>query len=173
MSAGTEHITLAHATRICDGAVAACLSHGFAPVTVHVCNEHGEPIAFQRMDGCNGLLTPDVARCKAYTAVSLRMSSRAFREKYTTGNESAKYGQMLSMVSISGGNLAPFPGGIVVKSNSGVLIGGVGVSGAAGDEDEFCALQAVKEAGFGFFTEPAEHSLKLGQKRSREEQDAK
>mmetsp|Transcript_43282 Transcript_43282/g.94278 ORF Transcript_43282/g.94278 Transcript_43282/m.94278 type:complete len:169 (-) Transcript_43282:93-599(-) len=165
---GTGNLPLAQATRICDGVVATCLSRGFAPVTVYVCDANGEPVAFQRMDGCSAKVTPDVARSKAYTSAALRMSSRAFREKYTTGNDPAKFCQMLSMVNISGGNMAPFPGGILLRSADGAVLGSVGVSGAAGDEDEFCALQAVKDLGLGIITEPAEHSLKLA-KRPREE----
>lgn len=151
-------LTLAQANLICDGVVATCISYGFAPVTVVVCDAAGDTVASQRMNGCSGKVVPDVARSKAFTCVALKMSSRAFRDKYTTGSDPAKYCQMLSMVNISGGNMAPFPGGIVLRSEDGAVIGGVGVSGAAGDEDEFCALQAVD--GFGFKTEPAEHSLK-------------
>eukprot|EP00401_Gymnodinium_catenatum_P070490 CAMPEP_0117523038 /NCGR_PEP_ID=MMETSP0784-20121206/34519_1 /TAXON_ID=39447 /ORGANISM="" /LENGTH=151 /DNA_ID=CAMNT_0005319133 /DNA_START=39 /DNA_END=494 /DNA_ORIENTATION=- len=136
-----------------------CESRGFAPVTVYVCDANGDPITFQRMDGCASKVIPDCARGKAITAAATKMSSRAFRDKYTKGVEPAKFCQMLSMVNISGGTLAPFAGGIVIRSQDGTLVGSVGVSGAAGDEDEFCALQGVKEAGFDYVTEPKEHSL--------------
>lgn len=53
---------------------------------------------------------------------------------------------MLAMVNITQGNMAPFPGGIVIKTNDGEIIGAVGVSGAAGDEDEHCALSGVEAA---------------------------
>ena len=73
---------------------------------------------------------------------------------------------MTSMVAISGNQMAPFPGGIVLKARNssdddddGCVIGAVGVSGAAGDEDEYCAITAVQEANIpGLMTVPAEHS---------------
>lgn len=41
------------------------------------------------------------------------------------------------------------------------MVGGVGVSGAAGDEDEYCAIAGVLEAGVeGWNIEPARHALK-------------
>jgi uncharacterized protein GlcG (DUF336 family) len=44
------------------------------------------------------------------------------------------------------GGMAPFPGGVLLKLTDGTVIGAVGVSGAAGDEDEVCALAGAKEA---------------------------
>ena len=50
---------------------------------------------------------------------------------------------MTSMVNITGGNMAPFPGGVLIKTSEGQVIGAVGVSGASGDEDEYCALRGI------------------------------
>ena len=66
---------------------------------------------------------------------------------------------MTSMVSITGGNMAPFPGGVLMKSKGSVL-GAVGVSGASGDEDEYCALRGIIESGYGIETQPQKHSCK-------------
>lgn len=69
---------------------------------------------------------------------------------------------MLSMVNITDGKLAAFPGGVLLRSaGEGHVVGAVGVSGAAGDEDEYCALMGAQESGFDFITEPAQHSLDL------------
>ena len=53
---------------------------------------------------------------------------------------------MVSMVDISGGRMAPFPGGVLLKSENGAVIGAVCVSGASGDEDEYCAIRGVLES---------------------------
>jgi len=70
--------------------------------------------------------------------------------------------QMLAMVNLSGNKMAPFPGGVCIKSaETGKVIGAVGVSGANSDEDEYCALVGIVEAEIpGCTTEPAQHSLK-------------
>lgn len=58
--------------------------------------------------------------------------------------------------------MAPFPGGVVIKAaEGGDIVGAVGVSGASADEDEYCALLGVQEAGLeGVVTEPVQHALK-------------
>ena len=60
--------------------------------------------------------------------------------------------------------MAPFPGGVLLKSKQdGCVIGAIGVSGAAGDEDEYCAIIAAAQSLFGdaIVFEPARHALKL------------
>ena len=63
------------------------------------------------------------------------------------------------------GKMAAFQGGILVREKStGEIVGSVGVSGAAGDEDEYCALYGVHNCEMGLasllVTEPPEHSCK-------------
>jgi hypothetical protein len=68
---------------------------------------------------------------------------------------------MTSMVNITDGKMAPFPGGVLMKLESGEVIGSVGVSGASGDEDEYCALHGILKAGIDKIkTLPQDSSLK-------------
>ena len=92
------------------------------------------------MDGCAPVGIPEFSFAKAYTCIATKNSSRTFRDKYTSSGDPGKFCQMTSMVSITDGKMAPFPGGVLMKSKSGEVLGAVGVSGASGDEDEFCAL---------------------------------
>ena len=50
--------------------------------------------------------------------------------------------------------MAPFPGGVLIKSTTGSILGAVGVSGASGDEDEYCALRGIVESGYEVKTVP-------------------
>ena len=110
------------------------------------------------MDGCSSKAIPDFSYAKAFTCVGMKCSSRQFRDKYTAGGDPAKFCQMTSMVNITDGKMAPFPGGILLKSE-GKVIGAVGVSGAAGDEDEYCGLMGVQESGLDEIeTLPKSHS---------------
>ena len=61
------------------------------------------------------------------------------------------------MVDISGGRMAPFPGGVLLKEDNRV-VGAVCVSGASGDEDEYCALRGVLESKFNLETIPEQPS---------------
>lgn len=148
---------LRHADAIATQAVAVCQRNGFSPVTVYVLDASGCTIVSKRMDGCSVVGFPDFARAKAYGCIIMKYPSREFRDKYTADEVSAKFCQMTGMVALSGGQMAPFPGGIVLKLGD-YVIGAVGVSGASGDEDEYCAIQGVKEANVGLMTNPEAHS---------------
>lgn len=75
--------------------------------------------------------------------------------KYTAGGEPSKICQLNSMVALAGsvGGMAPFPGGALLASRlknavTGEeelsIMGAVGVSGATGQQDEYCALEGLK-----------------------------
>ena len=150
-------LSLDQADAIANNAIACCQRNGFNPVTVFVLDAWGSTIVMKRMDGCSPVGSEDFARAKAYSCVINKYPSRNFRDRYTSDEASAKFGQMLGMVSISQGQMAPFPGGIVLKLGDHI-IGSVGVSGAAGDEDEYCAIRGVVESNLGLTTIPENHS---------------
>jgi len=158
----TTAISLHTANNIANAAIYTAKQKKFNPITVTVVDPAGEIITMQRMDHCSSGAYPKYSFAKAFTAVSHNISSRAFRDKYIAPATSTdcpdyrKLAQLLNMVSINEGKLATFPGGIVLRSKEdGSVIGAVGVSGASGDEDEYCALEGAKAAGFDLITEPA------------------
>mmetsp|Transcript_30489 Transcript_30489/g.34752 ORF Transcript_30489/g.34752 Transcript_30489/m.34752 type:complete len:234 (-) Transcript_30489:283-984(-) len=157
---GFQHVPklgLEQADAIANNAVGCCRRNGFSPVTVVVLDASGSLIVSKRMDGCPPVVFPDFALAKATTGVVMGYPSRTFRDKYTADEASAKFCQMTTMVDISNGRMAPFPGGIVLKLGD-YIIGAVGVSGASGDEDEYCAIRGVVESGLGLTTLPETHS---------------
>ena len=157
-------LSLNVADRIASGAIESCIQSGFPPITVTVVDPSGEIIVTKRMDGCTKSF-PKFAYAKACTAVNFKLSSRAFRDKYTPpgGEHTAdKFSMMQSMVVINDGNLAPFPGGIIIRATpeeGGHIMGGVGVSGATSNEDEYCAIAGVRYSGLNCVTDPENHCL--------------
>jgi uncharacterized protein GlcG (DUF336 family) len=57
------------------------------------------------------------------------------------------------LAAASGGRFIPTPGGVLIVNQEGIAIGAVGISGDASDKDEYCAIEAIKYA--GFTAEPA------------------
>jgi glc operon protein GlcG len=155
-------LSLEQADTIANCAIQVCQRNGFNPVTVYVLDAGGSPLVSKRMDGCSPVGIPDFAKAKAYGCIVNQYPSRAFRDRYTTppDDNPAKFCQMTTMVAISQNQMAPFPGGILLKVNDEHIVGAVGVSGAAGDEDEYCAIRGVMEANLGpeLTTVPAQHS---------------
>ena len=75
------------------------------------------------MDGCPPAGIPEFSFAKAYTCISMSLSSRAFRDKYTAdAADPGKYCQMLSMVNITGGKMAPFPVSVSVIGGAATVV---------------------------------------------------
>jgi glc operon protein GlcG len=120
---------LARAQAIVDDVV----TNASGPVSVYVCDTHGELVAAATMDGA----APDSrlnAQRKAYTAArSDATSTRELREKALANPaERASFDPFFSF----------FLGGVAVFED-GNRIGAVGVSGLPGDVDERLALDAI------------------------------
>ena len=91
-------------------------------------------VAFARMDGA-WLGSVDIAFKKAKTAAWFTMDTAAL-------SPLVQPGAPLFNIEHSNGGLITFPGGVVLKSAAGEVIGAVGVSGSSVEDDH-----AVAEAG--------------------------
>jgi len=105
-------------------------------VSVCVVDSGGNPVAFARMDGA-GVLSPDIARGKAYTAVAFKSHSKEMAERMKDRPAAG-----LGLTQVSGNRIVLLPGGVLAK-NGDEIIGAVGVSGASSDEDHECGLEAI------------------------------
>mmetsp|Transcript_9963 Transcript_9963/g.11649 ORF Transcript_9963/g.11649 Transcript_9963/m.11649 type:complete len:174 (+) Transcript_9963:102-623(+) len=165
----TKSISLAVADEIASLAIKAAKSQGFNPISICVMDPSGAEIVTKRMDGCPHIAYPKISRAKANTCVAVKSSSRAYGAKYLMGKDGISpvgpevFARVLNQINTMDGNMAAFQGGVLIREkDSGIIVGSVGVSGAAGDEDEFCALTGVKECNLAdqLVTEPLEHSCK-------------
>jgi glc operon protein GlcG len=141
-------LPLAAAARIVDAALALRIKEGLLPLAVAVIDSGGNLVAFKREDGC-GVLRFDIAFGKAWAALGMGMSTRQIRDRMA--GRSAFQG---ALAAAAGGRFIPVPGGVLILDAEGAAIGAVGISGDASDKDEYCAIQAVKAAGFA--ADPAE-----------------
>lgn len=105
------------------------------PVNIAVLDAGGNLKAFTRMDGAV-LGSIDVALRKAKTSVLFRCNSEDVWEY-------CKPGAPAPGLELSNGGLAVFAGGIPLRSDSGEVIGAVGVSGGAVDQDLAIARTAA------------------------------
>jgi len=133
---------LAAAARIVDEALAMRRKEGLLPMAVAVLDSGGHLVAFKREDGC-GVLRFDIAFGKAWAALGMGMSTRTLRDRMAS--RPAFQG---ALAAASGGRFIPVPGGVLILDAEGRAIGAAGISGDASDKDEYCAIQAVKAAGF-------------------------
>ena len=147
LKAIASSLDLASANRIIETAIVERRNHGLLPLTVVALDAGGNLVACQREDGC-GVLRFDIAFGKAWGALGMGMSSRLIRDRLK--ERPAFQG---ALANASGGRFIPVPGGVLVLDKDGKAIGAVGISGDASDKDEYCAIAAIRGAGFG--SEPA------------------
>ena len=119
-------VNAAGAKKIAAGVVAECQKNGWN-VAVAVVDTHGFLVYFERMDNTQ-TASMDIAVGKARAAATYRRTTRVFMEVINKGGPATA---TLPGVFAS-------PGGLPIMAD-GKVIGGVGVSGATGDQDEQCA----------------------------------
>jgi uncharacterized protein GlcG (DUF336 family) len=123
-------LPLALARELVDAACERACELGVA-VSAAVVDAGGNLVAFSRMDGAE-IAGPTLAVDKAYTAVAQSTSTRELAALAAPG------GPLHGLHANGGGRYVIFPGGVPLYRD-GVIIGGIGVSGAAIEEDEACA----------------------------------
>jgi uncharacterized protein GlcG (DUF336 family) len=141
-------LPLAAASRMLDEALAVRKREGLLPLAVAVLDAGGNLVAFKREDG-SGVLRHDIAVGKAAAALGMGMSTRLIRDRLA-----ARPAFQGALAAASQGRFIPVPGGVLVLDGAGAAIGAIGISGDASDKDEYCAIAAVKAAGYA--SEPAE-----------------
>ena len=153
-------VTLEAADEMANVALREAASRAFNPVSVCVLDAGGRIIVQKTMIGC-ARLSPDYAKAKANVCIGLHCSSRELRDKYQNDQGiGAKMPQLLAMGTAGAAAnqaLAPFPGGVLCRDTNLNLVCAIGVSGAASDEDEHCAITAAQSV--GLVTEPAASQL--------------
>lgn len=134
-------ISLRQASLIADSALREGRGRGLAPLCVAVVDAGGRLVVLKRDDGASYLRT-EIAYGKAMGVVGMGMGGRAL------GQKARDRPTLLSAITmLSGGKLVPGPGGLLVRSRTGSIIGAVGISGDSGDNDEACAFAAISSAG--------------------------
>ena len=119
-------ITIEAAKKIAAATIAECASNKWN-VAVAIVNTHGSLVYYERMNNTQSA-SARIAVDKASAAAMYRRPTRAFVDAI------AKTGP--AMMTLPG--VVASPGGVPIFS-AGKVIGGVGVSGVTGDQDEQCA----------------------------------
>jgi uncharacterized protein GlcG (DUF336 family) len=112
-------LKLAQANVIIDAALAEGRKRQFAPLAVAVL---------------------DAAYGKAWGALGMGFGMRELAERDATF--------ITAIAAATQGRMIPSPGGVLILDTENNVVGGVGISGDVGDNDEICALAGIQAAGF-------------------------
>lgn len=134
-----EHKDLSYdiAKTIAEDAIAACNAKGYATSAV-VVDRDGDTIVAMRADKASPH-TFENARRKAYTAMTFKQRTADYAKKLNDGNPVIR--QQITLP-----NIIAIPGGVPIKAGDEV-IGGIGVSGSPGVDDDCvdAAMDKVKD----------------------------
>jgi uncharacterized protein GlcG (DUF336 family) len=121
------------ALKAAQAALKKCRDNGFQ-ATVAVVDRMGVAQVLLR-DRFAGPHTVDMARAKAYTAVSFRTDTTALAEATQAGRPQSGVRQLPGVAAVGGG--------LMIEAGGG-LLGAIGVSGApGGKEDDACAAAGI------------------------------
>lgn len=129
-------LTYESAQRVIAACFAAQAAAGYARVNVVVVDDGGRLIAAARQDGACKACT-DIAENKAVTSALYAAPTRAFADLSFGVKRDGVNAGLPGAAFVPG--LVAFAGGLPVKTATGNVIGGIGVSGASEDQDETCA----------------------------------
>ena len=134
---------LALAKKLADACEAKKATTDWRPLNIAIVDAGADLILFRRQDGAF-LGSVDIAINKAVSAVMIPYPTRVIGDLAygKDGNPGRVPG--ISTVDF----LVPFAGGLPIRTESGHLIGAIGISGASSDQDEECdqaAIDAVQD----------------------------
>lgn len=135
-------LSLDAARTIVTVALRTAREQNFKPMAVVVYDARGALKCVEVEDGTS-LRRAEIACGKANGALALGMGSRAIHARA----EAQPY--FVAAVSHVAGPaaLVPVPGGVLIRSKEGRLLGAVGISGDTSDNDEICAVAGIEAAG--------------------------
>ena len=130
-----KRLSLGDALKLIRGAARRARKIG-VPMCIAVTDEAGNLIAFERMDGAK-ILSVELSADKAYTAAISKRPTHEYNELCQPGSP------VFGIHRSSGGRFSIVGGGypVIIK---GAVVGAVGLSGGAVEQDMECAEAAVK-----------------------------
>ena len=136
-----QKLTLAAASLIVDKALEKGKELNFKPLTVVVLDAGGQLVVVKREDN-SSLLRPEIATGKAWGVLGMGFGGRELARR-AAGNPIF----FNALSDMSGGRMVPVPGGVLIRSDSGEILGSVGISGDVSENDEICAVYGIEFAG--------------------------
>lgn len=111
------------------------------PITVAVVDTGGFVVALERMDGARPL-QPSIATSKAYTAAVMQRPCVMLK-----GWANSQPGFFAQVATMGLHPIVATEGGVTIKKD-GSIVGGLGIAGGTGEEDQQICEAVLSEAGF-------------------------
>ena len=113
----------------------------FAPLCAVVLDAGAHPVVVLRDDGAS-ISRPEIATAKAAGCLGMGLGGRELAKRAA---HVPHFFAALTTVLPKG--ILPVPGGVLIRDETGEILGAIGVSGDTSDIDEICAVAAIEAAG--------------------------
>lgn len=128
---------LTAAKAMVDAAIAYARSKSMSPLAIVVLDARGALKVAVAEDGTS-LKRSEVAIGKAHGALAMGLGSRTL---YTRSQSQPSF--IAAVTHAVGGLMVPVPGGVLIRTKDGELLGAIGISGDSSDNDEAAALAGI------------------------------
>ena len=120
-------LSLSQAQAAIAAMVEKAMEEANRPMAMAVVDDSGNLLCYARMDRCRVIPAP-LATKKAYTAAITGVDTAAYADRLKI--------QGRNVSEMGDPNMAAVQGGVVIARPDGAILGGIGVSGRTGQEDE-------------------------------------
>ena len=138
-------LTLQQANNLIEEVIHTARKKEMPPIAVAVIDSGGHLKAFQRQDGVS-FLRVQISQAKAWGALGMGSNSDTFADRYN--QDDLQRGFINAVNAMTGGQLIPLPGGVLVRNTEGEIIAAVGAAGGASNDDEECVIAGIAAIGF-------------------------
>ena len=132
-----KSIGLEEARMVAHAAIAECTNTEGLPMAVAVVDRHGLPLVLARMDESFSLAAR-MALTKCYSAMEVLRDTGTARRDFDSRPEKLKSYEFSSSL------FTTIPGGCLLKTKDGAIVGAVGTSGRSPQGDETVARAGVR-----------------------------
>jgi len=115
------------------------------PIAVAVLDTGAHLKAFQREDGVS-FLRVQISQAKAWGALGMASNSDKIAQRYE--QDDLQRGFINALNAMTGGQLIPLPGGVLVRNTEGEIVAAVGAAGGLSNDDEECVIAGIEAIGF-------------------------
>lgn len=138
-------LTLQQANNLIAEVLKQARGKGMPPITVAVLDSGAHLKALQREDGVS-FLRVQIAQAKAWGALGMASNSGLIADRYQ--QDDLQRGFINALNAMTGGQVVPLPGGVLVRNDTGDVIAAVGAAGGVSNEDEECVIAGIEAIGF-------------------------
>ena len=139
-----NQLSLKLANELIAVSLANARARNMPPIAVAVLDDGAHLKALQREDGVS-FLRVQIAQAKAWGALGMGVDSQQIANRYTSDEQ--QRGFINALNSMTAGQLIPLPGGLLLRNDSGQIIGAIGAAGGESSDDEACLREAIEQVG--------------------------